>query len=203
MFREEDYDDDDDGTYLRNNNFSNNMNMRMNAMFPPGFPFNNINNSNMNNFNNSLGARNQVFTDFDSNYLNRSGNSNSRQGNNMYIINRNQGTNFNNMNNDFMSMLIGRFVDLESMGQLNRENLNPVDQNILEMLPEFEVQNLSKLPEDKRNCIICLSDFEVRDKAITLPCTHYFHTQCIKSWFAGHNTCPICKYPLDREHIGY
>lgn len=48
-------------------------------------------------------------------------------------------------------------------------------------------------------CAICLDDFKSREKVIVLPqCGHTFHLTCIKEWFAGHTTCPICRTDLSR-----
>jgi E3 ubiquitin-protein ligase RNF115/126 len=79
---------------------------------------------------------------------------------------------------------------------------NPVDQNILDSLPEFQIEDLSKLPNEKKNCVICLNDFEKSQKALITPCTHLFHSDCIRSWFETQNTCPICKYVIDGESLG-
>jgi hypothetical protein len=79
----------------------------------------------------------------------------------------------------------------------NREN--PVEQNVMETLPEFTVDDLTKLPADKKNCVICLNDFEKGQKILIIPCTHFFHSDCIKSWFQSKNTCPICKYKIVAE----
>jgi hypothetical protein len=79
---------------------------------------------------------------------------------------------------------------------------NPVENNILETLPEFTIDDLTKLPNEKKNCVICLNDFEQGQKATIIPCTHLFHTDCIRSWFETQNTCPICKYVINGEEEG-
>lgn len=49
-------------------------------------------------------------------------------------------------------------------------------------------------------CAICLDDFKSREKVTILPqCAHIFHHTCIKEWFAGHTTCPICRTDLSRD----
>jgi len=44
------------------------------------------------------------------------------------------------------------------------------------------------------SCSICLEDFVIGEKLIKLPCTHYFHPDCIKPWLTERQpTCPLCK----------
>lgn len=49
-------------------------------------------------------------------------------------------------------------------------------------------------------CPVCLLDFEVGDEVKTLPChrSHCFHTPCVHTWLAEHNTRPICRAELPR-----
>lgn len=49
-------------------------------------------------------------------------------------------------------------------------------------------------------CSICLQDdqdnLEEGKYRLTLPCHHIFHPNCIRSWLANHNTCPVCRFCL-------
>ena len=42
-------------------------------------------------------------------------------------------------------------------------------------------------------CTICHDDFAVIDTVRILSCNHYFHKDCIDSWFTTHVSCPICR----------
>jgi hypothetical protein len=91
------------------------------------------------------------------------------------------------------------FMDI--IDQLQSEsNRHPVSQEIINQLPEFEV-DVSKLDDEKKNCVICLQDFNNGDKATILPCIHIFHTECIKNWLENENTCPICKFKLTMDNL--
>ena len=79
---------------------------------------------------------------------------------------------------------------------------NKINQ-LLDYLPESTLENISKLPEDKKSCVICLSNYEIGEKVMTIPCYHIFHTQCIKCWFKTKNTCPICKFKLDKTSLNF
>ncbi|KAL7541949.1 hypothetical protein ACHAWF_007063 [Thalassiosira exigua] len=49
------------------------------------------------------------------------------------------------------------------------------------------------LPEDKRQCSICLDEFSRGDERTSLPCLHSFHSQCVNRWLSSNGTCPVCK----------
>jgi hypothetical protein len=34
------------------------------------------------------------------------------------------------------------------------------------------------------------------DAAVTLPCGHNFHSECLRTWLAQKPTCPVCRYDL-------
>lgn len=73
--------------------------------------------------------------------------------------------------------------------------------NLIEELPEIVVSENSKIPKDKNECMICMSSFELNEKVKIMPCTHFFHTDCIKKWFEANDTCPICKSRVDSNDI--
>ena len=85
-------------------------------------------------------------------------------------------------------------------GQLLRLE-HPTDQQILNELPETQIEDVTKLDAEKKNCVICLEDFKNGEKATVLPCIHMFHTSCIQNWLKSQNTCPICKFSLTGDNI--
>ena len=78
---------------------------------------------------------------------------------------------------------------------------NPTDKTILNELPENKIDDVSKLDNEKKQCLICLEDFKNGDKTIMLPCIHFFHSNCIKNWLLSQNTCPICKFKLIKNNV--
>lgn len=46
-------------------------------------------------------------------------------------------------------------------------------------------------------CCLCLENYENDHEVRVLPCTHYFHTECIDNWFAARSflprSCPQCR----------
>ena len=100
---------------------------------------------------------------------------------------------------DFQNNLFGDIFStfFENIG--NRDN--PTDEEIINELPETTIEDVSKLDQEKKNCIICLENFKNGDKAIILPCIHIFHNECIKKWLQTQDSCPICKHKLTRENM--
>ena len=88
---------------------------------------------------------------------------------------------------------------IERMLHYRRDN--PTDAAIVSELPETKIDDINKLEEDKKNCVICMEDFKNGDKSTNLPCLHMFHTNCIQSWLKTQNTCPICKFKLTQDNI--
>ena len=84
---------------------------------------------------------------------------------------------------------------------VRRNYEHPTDKNILNELPENTIDDVSKLDNEKKNCLICLDDFKIGDKTTVLPCIHFFHSNCIKMWLKSQNTCPICKFKLIRRNV--
>lgn len=70
---------------------------------------------------------------------------------------------------------------------------------LIDELPEMTVDEKSKIPQDKNECMICMSNFQMNEKVKIMPCTHFFHTACIREWFKNNDTCPICKYSVSEE----
>ena len=97
--------------------------------------------------------------------------------------------------NDFNDIFENVFSNVGSHHQ------HPTDKHILNELPETKIEDINKLDQEKRNCVICLEDFKNGDKATILPCIHLFHKNCIKSWLKAQNCCPICKFKLTRSNM--
>lgn len=53
--------------------------------------------------------------------------------------------------------------------------------------------NVVELPNEITQCSICLQDFSEESSGRVLPCHHVFHQNCIDSWTALKNSCPVCK----------
>ncbi|KAI8656635.1 RING-type domain-containing protein [Fusarium sp. Ph1] len=72
---------------------------------------------------------------------------------------------------------------------------------------EEALRNLERKPvnkemlgtEGKAECTICIDEMKEGDMATFLPCKHWFHEDCVVLWLKEHNTCPICRTPIEKN----
>ena len=54
-------------------------------------------------------------------------------------------------------------------------------------------------PEGKAECSICIDEMKEGQTAVFLPCKHWFHEECVVLWLKEHNTCPVCRTPIEKN----
>lgn len=178
------------------NNMNNQLNVNMNA--------------NMGNLNRNLGNMNYQ--------LNSNLNNNMRNFNNMNTV---QYQNFNNNNNNVSTSIVHDPSSHVSIVTITRNGVTRVhrvrDSNESSIIINKIINNnfvpneelVNSLPErvmkqddlnivnGQKECIVCLSEFCLEEKVITLPCLHIFHSDCIKNWLDSSEECPICKHNIN------
>tara|TARA_B110000495_G_C22976806_1_gene573827 strand:+ start:950 stop:1507 length:558 start_codon:yes stop_codon:yes gene_type:complete len=120
---------------------------------------------------------------------------------------------------NFITMLNSLISDENII--LRTEIINGIDENNNEMdgcSEEFK-NNLEEFTIDEEfikkdlQCSICLDDFKIGDKCISLPCSedgdnsnenHVFHSggeicSGIKGWLRRKNNCPMCRKEFPKE----
>jgi hypothetical protein len=107
------------------------------------------------------------------------------------------------------SMFQDSFIDIINMLVfLNRavsyENqTESVSMEIFKNLPKIKIKcDEDPLIKDNDKCTICMEEYTVGNKVVTLPCLHLFHEKCIKKWFGEKSTCPVCKFKIDESIYG-
>lgn len=50
--------------------------------------------------------------------------------------------------------------------------------------------------DERRVCMVCLSEKEIGETVRTLPCMHTFHKDCVDEWLQQNATCPVCKLDI-------
>ncbi|GMH10060.1 hypothetical protein Nepgr_011901 [Nepenthes gracilis] len=53
------------------------------------------------------------------------------------------------------------------------------------------------------SCAICKDLLLVGTEANQLPCLHLYHASCILPWLSTRNSCPLCRYELPTDDMGY
>ena len=145
------------------------------------------------------------------NQINYNNTNNDRYYSRPYQLNRNRNRNYYIINNNIENLISNTDINnLNNIGytylrqnndnrNLNNNNINRIGNQI--NLPEFVIEDVNKLEEANRSCMICLDEFISREKVIALPCIHFFHPKCINKWIENKNECPICKFVLTEENI--
>lgn len=79
----------------------------------------------------------------------------------------------------------------------DKNNTKENEEALNEMFKKKSVfKNKEEKPKEKRNCPICLVDFENGDRVRKLPCKHMYHPECIDAWVKKTKNCPLCKEEL-------
>ena len=171
-----------------NNNIKDNNNMNINNSNSNTYQKNNIKYNNViNNRNNNQSNRNNfvpfsatTFTYNVPQVNNHNINNNLNITHNAYNYNHFNISSFalssNAMNN---YEIIPENPNIRSKVDLTNSNYN----NVLNQLPENTIEDLNKLNEENKSCIICLSEYQKGDTTIVLPCFHFFHKNCMINWY--------------------
>ncbi|KAK4347824.1 hypothetical protein RND71_034163 [Anisodus tanguticus] len=91
--------------------------------------------------------------------------------------------------------LFGQF--LENEGAL--KGSPPAAKTVIENLPLVELKN----EEKNTACAVCKDEILDMEKVTELPCSHYYHFDCIVPWLNIRNTCPVCRNELPTDDTDY
>lgn len=87
----------------------------------------------------------------------------------------------------------GRDADADLL-QETLFNYQPPNDPIDPIMRARLIENtVSHKPENATACRICLSEYEIGERQLFLPCFHGFHVDCIDRWFETSHRCPECR----------
>lgn len=61
-------------------------------------------------------------------------------------------------------------------------------------------ENERPISSEDAVCCICLAKYTDDDLLRELPCTHFFHTECVDKWLKINASCPLCKFEILASH---
>lgn len=74
----------------------------------------------------------------------------------------------------------------------------PASEAAIEKLQKKKLDR-EMMGDGKAECTICIDDMKLGDEVTVLPCNHWFHGECVVLWLKEHNTCPICRAPIEKR----
>jgi hypothetical protein len=78
----------------------------------------------------------------------------------------------------------------ERLGEVKPKGLSKAE---IEHLPSYRFGGVDEDDSGQTTCVVCMSDFELRQSLRVLPCSHEFHSKCVDKWLKANRTCPICR----------
>ncbi|KAK9812199.1 hypothetical protein WJX73_003751 [Symbiochloris irregularis] len=73
----------------------------------------------------------------------------------------------------------------------------------LKRLPSFTFTGEAGEPEqEQEECAVCQEPL-TQHKAAMLPCSHTFHSPCLRQWLAYNASCPTCRLAITERMLGY
>jgi len=96
-----------------------------------------------------------------------------------------------------------RAPPMELMPRLPLINYGASDEEVAKLpTAKFSHDYIPDEDNQKPACAICLNEYEDGDPLIELPCKHYFHQHCGKTWLKRQNRCPLCVRSITRAAAG-
>ncbi|PIK58590.1 putative RING finger protein 44 isoform X4 [Apostichopus japonicus] len=79
----------------------------------------------------------------------------------------------------------------ERLGEAKPRGLS---KSVIDQLPSYRYNpDTHQSINDQTCCVVCMSDFEIKQLLRVLPCSHEFHARCVDKWLKTNRTCPICR----------
>ncbi|TQV96609.1 hypothetical protein V2A60_003005 [Cordyceps javanica] len=75
----------------------------------------------------------------------------------------------------------------------------PASEQGLASLPRKTIDEDLKSEDGNTECSICIDGMKVGEVVVSLPCNHSFHEECVVAWLKAHNTCPVCRAPMEQN----
>jgi E3 ubiquitin-protein ligase RNF115/126 len=69
----------------------------------------------------------------------------------------------------------------------------PASEAAIRSLQKRKVEGSMMGNDGKAECSICMDNVEIGQEVTVLPCSHWFHGECVTAWLKEHDTCPHCR----------
>ena len=69
----------------------------------------------------------------------------------------------------------------------------PASEAAIRSLPTRPITDEDAGDSGTADCSICMDTVPTGGTVTVLPCSHWFHADCIHAWLGEHDTCPVCR----------
>lgn len=69
----------------------------------------------------------------------------------------------------------------------------PASPEAIAKLPKKAADKSMMGSDGKAECSVCMDNVDIGDEVTVLPCSHWFHGECVGAWLKEHDTCPHCR----------
>ncbi|KAJ4957523.1 hypothetical protein NE237_024634 [Protea cynaroides] len=76
-------------------------------------------------------------------------------------------------------------------------SLVPASRNLIQALETKEFDD--NIDEEEETCMICMDEFVRGIHFTKLPCSHFFHSECILTWLKDKNSYLLCRFAMPTE----
>ncbi|KAA1136929.1 hypothetical protein PGTUg99_006748 [Puccinia graminis f. sp. tritici] len=91
--------------------------------------------------------------------------------------------------------VIGR-LELARDISFNRRKARVTSQ--LDILSRRTAADETSIPDGASECVVCMEELVRSEQTIVqLPCSHFFHRDCIQRWLEDHLGCPVCRVEVE------
>ncbi|KAL8693741.1 MAG: hypothetical protein Q9218_001486 [Villophora microphyllina] len=88
-----------------------------------------------------------------------------------------------------LDRIISQFMDAHNGSSAP----GPASAQAISALPKKSVTKEMLGSDGKAECSVCMDNVELGDEVTVLPCSHWFHGECVGAWLKEHDTCPHCR----------
>ncbi|XVE98227.1 hypothetical protein REPUB_Repub03eG0087600 [Reevesia pubescens] len=74
-----------------------------------------------------------------------------------------------------------------------RGSIRKIDSEVKQAIEAAGAEKDCAISGDDAVCCICLASYADNDVLKELPCSHFFHTNCVDKWLKMKALCPLCK----------
>uniref|UniRef100_A0A7C8YNF6 RING-type E3 ubiquitin transferase n=1 Tax=Opuntia streptacantha TaxID=393608 RepID=A0A7C8YNF6_OPUST len=107
-----------------------------------------------------------------------------------------------NLGDYFLGPGLEQLIQQLAENDPNRYGTPPASKRSVQGLPNVVITE-ELVKSDSNSCAVCMNEFEAGSEVKQMPCSHFYHSECLLPWLELHNSCPVCRYELPTDEPDY